>query len=151
VNLVIQRIAPDPANPKNTWGTLTVNGKNFSHVVEDELRAPGVKVAKLTAIPPGVYKMRLSLSTRFKKVLPEILNVPMFLGIRMHGGRNAKDSEGCPCLGFGRIADTLTRTIEASEALVHLLKASDDEFHTVDVRNPVGWVPPWTTPSGAAS
>lgn len=142
MRLVIRRFEPDPCNPKNTWGRLDINDKFFCNVVEDQLRAPGVKIAKLTAIPPGVYKMRLSLSTRFKKILPELLDVPMFLGIRLHGGRDGQDSEGCPCLGFGRIGDILTRTIEASEALVKLLKDSGEAFHTVHVHNPVGWVPP---------
>ena len=72
------------------------------YTLEDTVRPAGVKVQKETAIPPGTYQMRLSHSNRFKKILPEILNVPMFTGVRMHGGNTYKNTEGCILLGFAR-------------------------------------------------
>jgi len=39
--------------------------------------------------------MILSMSNRFKRIMPEVLNVPGFQGIRFHGGNTHLDSEGC--------------------------------------------------------
>ena len=67
--------------------------------VEDCVRAPGVKVYGETAIPAGSYKMRISKSPRFGRLLPEILDVPGFSGIRIHKGNTAADSSGCLIIG----------------------------------------------------
>ena len=67
--------------------------------VEDRVRAPGVKVPGETAIPAGSYKMVLSKSPKFGRILPEILNVPNFVGIRIHKGNTAADSSGCLIIG----------------------------------------------------
>ena len=52
-----------------------------------------------TAIPSGTYTVTLSYSNRFKKTMPEILNVPNFSGIRIHCGNSSKDTEGCLLVG----------------------------------------------------
>lgn len=67
--------------------------------VEDKVRAPGVKVPNETAIPAGSYKMRISKSPRLGRLLPEILDVPGFSGIRIHKGNTAADSSGCLIIG----------------------------------------------------
>jgi len=67
--------------------------------VEDKVRAPGVKVQDETAIPAGSYKMRISKSPKFGRLLPEILDVPGFSGIRIHKGNTAADSSGCLIIG----------------------------------------------------
>ena len=64
--------------------------------MEDDLT---VKVNGKTAIPRGRYEVILSMSNRFKKVLPEVLNVPGFAGIRIHSGNSSVDTEGCIILG----------------------------------------------------
>lgn len=53
------------------------------------------KIKHETAIPAGTYKVVLSYSNAFKKILPEIQNVPHFLGIRIHTGNSPKDTSGC--------------------------------------------------------
>jgi hypothetical protein len=67
--------------------------------VEDKVRAPGVKVQDETAIPVGSYKMKISKSPKFGRLLPEILDVPGFSGIRIHKGNTAADSSGCLIIG----------------------------------------------------
>ena len=58
-----------------------------------------VKVYGETAIPYGTYRVVITYSNAFKKDLPEILNVPLYEGIRIHAG-NTKDSTfGCILLG----------------------------------------------------
>jgi hypothetical protein len=60
---------------------------------------PEGKVYGKTAIPRGRYRVTLSMSRRWRKVMPEILGVPTHAGVRFHGGNDEDDTEGCPLLG----------------------------------------------------
>ena len=46
-------------------------------------------------IPAGTYELKKTWSPRFKKVLPEVLNVPERTGIRIHRGTLPEHSQGC--------------------------------------------------------
>lgn len=80
-----------------TEGKLYIDGVFECYTVEDAVRE--VKIQDKTAIPAGVYKVVLSMSPRFKKILPEVLNVPGFTGVRIHAGNSSKDTEGCIIVG----------------------------------------------------
>ena len=92
-----------------TIGRLYVDGKFFCHMLEDEDRGlmqnmnvgeiMTAKIKGATAIPIGDYKIVRQWSPRFKKILPSILNVKGFAGVRMHGGNTSKDTDGCPLFG----------------------------------------------------
>lgn len=82
-----------------TIGELYVDGEHIADTLEDRVRPEGEKVYGKTAIPEGTYEMVLSYSPRFKKILPEILNVPNFTGIRIHCGNSSADSSGCILVG----------------------------------------------------
>lgn len=82
-----------------TIGELSVNNKYLCDTLEDRVRPTGEKVYGETAIPSGTYTVTLSYSNRFKKIMPEILNVPNFSGIRIHCGNSSKDTEGCLLVG----------------------------------------------------
>lgn len=82
-----------------TIGELSVNNNYICDTLEDKVRVDGEKVYAETAIPTGTYTLVLLYSNRFKKVMPEILNVPNFSGIRIHCGNSSKDTEGCLLVG----------------------------------------------------
>lgn len=102
------RIVREPSVRLVTMGMLYMEGAWFSSTLEDQTReVPGQpvaqwKVPKETAIPQGLYRVRLTLSNRFQRLTPEIMDVPGFAGIRMHRGNVIGDTEGCPIVGFGR-------------------------------------------------
>ena len=58
-----------------------------------------IKVYGETAIPYGTYRVVITYSNAFKKNLPEILNVPLYEGIRIHTGNINSDTYGCILLG----------------------------------------------------
>src|SRR5262245_27334665 len=108
--------------PASTIGELTVDGGFECFTLEDVVRDGDifkVKVPGATAIPEGRYEVRISFSPRFKTELPEILNVPNFVGVRIHPGNTAADTEGCVLVGRSRGMD---RVLESRLAFVPLLE-----------------------------
>ena len=80
------------------------------------------KVYGKTCIPNGTYTVVLSYSNKFKRILPELLNVPHFLGIRMHAGNSSKDSSGCVLLGTKSKGDWVTASRVAFNKVYKLLQ-----------------------------
>lgn len=91
----------DILKPEYTLGKLSIDGTFFCYVVEDVVRQ-GAKVHGKTAIPYGRYKVIINMSNRFKKLMPLLLDVPQFEGIRIHAGNTALDTEGCLIVGMAR-------------------------------------------------
>ena len=85
--------------PDRTIGDLYIDGKLYCQTMEDQVRPAGEKVPGQTAIPAGRYEVRLTYSNRFRKVLPQIMRVPLFEGVRIHPGNGPADTEGCLLLG----------------------------------------------------
>jgi hypothetical protein len=83
--------------PNYTIGKLYIDGKYECYTLEDAVRDK--KIQDVTAIPTGEYKLVIDASTRFRKDMPHILNVPNFTGVRIHAGNTSKDTEGCILLG----------------------------------------------------
>ncbi len=83
-------------------GSLFLNGQFECYTLEDLWREH--KIFGITAIPPGIYKIILNWSPRFKKILPRLLDVPFFDGILIHKGNRVEDTHGCILVG-DEIAD----------------------------------------------
>ena len=90
-----------------TLGDLYVDGNLFCNSIEDIERVLNSKEDKVpgeTAIPKGRYRVVLTYSNKFKRMLPLLKDVPFFTGIRMHRGYTEKDSAGCIVVGERRKA-----------------------------------------------
>lgn len=146
--LIHQRIAPkSPGYP--VLGTLEAAGLHL-HTLEDPYMlipgqyAPavawpytGIKIPGVTAIPEGRYRVRLSMSTRFREVLPALEDVPQFTGIRVHALNWQEGTEGC--IGVGLATDGVRSILDSRQAvakLVEWLKERELDQVWWEVRNP---------------
>ena len=127
-----------PSSANSTIGELSVDGAFECYTLEDVIRPDGVKVAGQTAIPRGTYRIDLTMSQRFSRVLPLLVDVPMFEGVRIHPGNTAADTEGCILVGWGKGADQITQSRDAFASLFSKLRAAEarGEPIAIEVRNP---------------
>lgn len=134
-----------------TIGELYVDGAYLCDTLEDPVRPlPEVcpntpkgiackckeKVYGDTAVPAGTYEVKLSYSNRFKRIMPEILNVPHFLGIRIHtGNSSAKDSSGCILVGTwdGEKEDWVSDSKIAFNKLMSLLEEATNNKEKITI------------------
>ncbi len=105
MELVNTRIASDN---ESTLGLLTVNGKKFSFVIEDEERE--VKVKGETRIPAGKYQVKFRkelspLTEKYRAKYPwftyhlELTNVPNFKYVYIHIGNFESSTDACQVVG----------------------------------------------------
>lgn len=120
-----------------TLGKFYVDGKFLGFTCEDKdrkLEDGGQKVYGQTAIPRGTYKVILSYSHHFNKTMPEILNVPGFEGIRIHGGNTDKDTLGCLLLGSVRTSKGVANCAGVNTKLINLLEEAEDNGENVTIQ-----------------
>lgn len=124
-----------------TIGELYADREHIADTLEDRVRPEGEKVYGKTAIPEGTYEMVLSYSPRFKKILPEILNVPNFTGIRIHCGNSSADSSGCILVGTwdGEKEDWISDSKIAFNELMSLLQKAADNKEKVAITINNSW------------
>jgi hypothetical protein len=113
----------EPSVDGCTFGRLFINGTEQCFSLEDEVRA-GPKVYGETAIPAGRYQVVISKSKRFGKMLPLLLNVPGFDGIRIYSGNNIDQTAGCLLVGRLRDGHQLLQSRAALEPLMGILAAA---------------------------
>lgn len=138
------------ANDSSTIGEMLIDGKHFCNTLEDVVRnLPEVcpntpkgiackcagKVPGKTAIPAGTYKVILSYSNRFKRIMPEVLNVPHFLGIRIHKGNSSVDTDGCILVGTwdNKSKDWISNSTKAYDELMTLLQKAIDNNEDITI------------------
>jgi len=108
------------------FGRLVIDDLLTCDTLEDEdrfLEAGGIKVPGQTAIPRGTYRVDVTWSPKFGKLLPEVLEVPGFKGIRIHGGVDEEDTEGCILVGL-KSGNQLSHGIDTSNKVRKILQAA---------------------------
>jgi hypothetical protein len=113
-----------------TPGKLYYNGVQFCFTVEDEDRhledGQEEKVYGRTAIPRGRYRLLATFSHRFQRVLPILLGVPGFEGVRIHGGNTAEDSSGCILVGKVRTSTGIAQRSDTVERIIDMIDGAND-------------------------
>ena len=117
-------------------GELSIDGKFFCYTLEDKIRQ--VKIKHQTCIPPGTYEVKLTMSQRFNKILPILLDVPNFEGIRIHTGNTIEDTSGCILVGTAIADDKLLHSkVAMSQLQPKIQTALKTGKVEIEVINPV--------------
>lgn len=114
----------------STIGELSIDGKFECYTLEDKER--DVKIKSETAIPKGEYKVIINQSNRFKRLLPLLLNVKNFEGVRIHPGNTNHDTEGCILVGTTRSKDFIGSSRIAFQRLFKKMQLAKDITITIE-------------------
>jgi hypothetical protein len=117
-----------------TIGRLSVDGEFFCNTLEDKDRGLNfnmsqeeiskIKKAGVTAIPTGSYKVNMNvISPRYSSKdwyvknchgakMPRLENVPGFIGILIHPGNTAAETDGCLLVGKNDVKGMVTKSKE---------------------------------------
>ncbi|HEV7425425.1 MAG TPA: DUF5675 family protein [Thermoanaerobaculia bacterium] len=107
---------------ESTIGELTIDGVHQCFTLEDKVREQ--KVFGETAIPAGRYEVVVNFSNHFQKMLPELVAVPNFEGVRIHSGNTAKDTEGCILVGVTKGTNVVSNSKDAFNVLFAKIQAA---------------------------
>lgn len=124
-----------------TIGKLYVDGKYFSDVLEDKDRGLDSsmseseilekKVKGQTAIPTGHYVINITYSPKYKRMMPLLLDVKGFSGIRIHSGNSPKDTEGCLLVGKNKKVGMVLESRDTYQRLFKIMEGQKDI--TIDI------------------
>lgn len=127
-----------------TISRLSIDGNHVCYILEDVDRGltsnmMSAEISKLkmkgkTAIPTGSYQIVITHSNRFKRLMPLLLNVPGFDGIRIHSGNTHAHTDGCllPGKSFARpfgefeVWDSRIATATLAERISESIKQGEE-------------------------
>ena len=126
-----------------TIGNLYVDGRYFCDTLEDVVRdlnddgdlndVGETKVYGETAIPRGVYKVVVNLSSTFKRRLPLLLDVPHFTGIRIRRGNSVRDTSGCVLVGENKMRGMVINSAKYELRLTDLLERAQERNEPIEI------------------
>lgn len=130
MNIKLRR---DTFTDVSSIGKLTIDDDPFhSDTLEDKDRGllsstplteiVNIKIQNATCIPYGTYQVIIDMSTRFKRLMPLLVDVPGFAGIRIHNGNTDVDTDGCILLGQGRAKDFISNSNVTFAAFFKILQ-----------------------------
>lgn len=128
MKLLLKRIA---LKDNYTIGKLYIDGKYFCDTLEDAVR--DVKIKHQTAIPKGIYKVTLTASPRFKRILPRLHDVPEFTGVLIHRGNTIDDTSGCILVGENKKKGMVLNSTKYEVELVTILTKSNSKNITIEI------------------
>src|ERR1035441_7794738 len=110
-----------------TIGELQVEGVHFCWTLE----LPWLNnLAGKSCIPTGTYRVEFVLSTRFKRDMPRLLDVPDRAGILIHPGNVEADTEGCILLGDTRSGECVLESRPAFDRFLQWFASAPPTAHT---------------------
>ena len=140
MEIEVKRIA---RKERYTIGNMYVDDTYFCDTLEDADRGLADtmeideilenKLKGITAIPTGKYDVILSFSPRFKRVLPLLLNVKGFEGIRIHSGNTAEDTEGCLLVGENKEKGKVLNSRVTFERLMAIILSCEKRKEKVTI------------------
>ncbi|MDD4820309.1 MAG: DUF5675 family protein [Flavobacteriales bacterium] len=118
-----------------TEGILTIDSVFFCHTLEDAVRdlTFETKIYGQTAIPDGRYRVNVSFSPKFKRLLPQIMDVPYFSSIRIHRGNTASDTSGCILVGIKSGNGIISNSSATEEKLTSLLIKEQEKGNSITI------------------
>lgn len=127
------RLERDKFNGECTTGRLSVDGAFECFTLEDVVREDGMKIYGETAIDAGHYTIDITMSPRFKVMMPILLAVKGYEGIRIHPGNNASHTEGCILVGQDRTDTSIARSVAAYDALFRKLRSAKTRGEKIEI------------------
>lgn len=122
--------------PTHTAGELYVGHEFECFTLEDVVRPAGApKVYGQTAISAGAYSVIIDQSKRFGRLLPLLLNVVGFTGVRIHPGNVATDTDGCILTGmqYDESTGRVTESRKAFDALFAKMLAASPAAISIEI------------------
>lgn len=121
-----------------TIGKMYIDGNYFCDTLEDVDRGINqkdsldtikkIKVAGVTAIPTGTYKVIVNMSPKFQRNLPRLIDVPGFEGILIHRGNTDKDTAGCILVGENKVVGKVINSTVYEKKLVNILQNTKEDI-----------------------
>lgn len=100
--------------------------------IEPPVRRPSGFVRGGTAVQAGVYRVALSRSPKFGRLLPILMGVPGMTGVRIHRGNTVADTRGCILpgryVGGGRVVESTPREQELVRMILGCRGGADIEI-----------------------
>lgn len=115
-----------------TIGKLFINNVFFCNTLEDKdrgltsamsiVKLKAIKKAAITAIPSGTYNVRMDIvSPKYSSKewyvkncngarMPRLENVPGYVGVLIHPGNTAEETEGCILVGKNDVVGKVTKS-----------------------------------------
>ena len=125
-----------------TIGKLHINDVYFCDTLEDkvvDIDKSGkidngeVKIYGQTAIPYGKYKVVLSYSPKFGRIMPRILDVPGFNGILIHIGNTIKDTDGCILVGRNKTVGMVNESTITFNELFRQMEVAEKKGENITI------------------
>lgn len=121
------------ANGEELFETL----EDYDRGLKDEMPIEEIKAKKIygkTAIPTGIYELILNYSPKYKKVMPLLLNVKGYSGVRIHSGNTEKDTEGCILVGWNKKKGMVIDSRKAYDILMKKIGQNKGDKIIVEIR-----------------
>ena len=134
LELTLQRNKPTETS---MIGSLWNESTFLAYTLEDIPRE--TKIMNQTSIPAGRYQVRMCFSNKFQKIMPLLMDVPNFQGIRIHGGNTDADTSGCILVGMHKGDNKIWDCAPALDKVYQLIAAAEMNGGTwIEIKNYTG-------------